>query len=243
MASPQKENGFTPIANEILEALAKININGEARQVLDVIIRKTYGFQKKQDKISLSQFVLTTSLKKSAVCRGLNRLKKMNIIIKIDNENCTIYRFNKNFDTWKSLTTLLMRGEVLTTSLMRVNHIVKAPLTISRHTKETNTKETNTKEITSEQSSQVQKIMEVFSHINPTLNWGNKTDRGACLDLIKKFGFPNTKVMAERAVEVQGRAYAPRITKPYQLKSKLADLKIYFDSENAKKPKIIKIRE
>jgi len=85
--------------------------------------------------------------------------------------------------------------------------------------------------------------MEVFSKINPTLNWGNKTDRGACLDLIKKFGFPNTKVMAERAVEVQGRAYAPRITKPYQLKSKLADLKIYFDSENDKKPKIVKIRE
>jgi len=27
MASPQKENGFTPIANEIIEALCKVNLS------------------------------------------------------------------------------------------------------------------------------------------------------------------------------------------------------------------------
>ena len=30
MASPQKENGYTPIANEILEALALFPVSGEA---------------------------------------------------------------------------------------------------------------------------------------------------------------------------------------------------------------------
>ena len=49
MVSPQWENGYTKIANEILESLARIRINGEARQVLDVIIRKTYGYGKKTE--------------------------------------------------------------------------------------------------------------------------------------------------------------------------------------------------
>jgi phage replication O-like protein O len=240
MANPQIENGFIKIANEIYEALCRIRISGEARQVLDFILRKTYGFNKKQDKISLSQFVLGTGLKKSTICRATNKLKEMKLIIKIDNEDCTIYRFNKDFEEWEGLSKK-RRG--VSKKIISVDKIDNASLSKLRHTKDNTTKYTLTKDITSEQSSQVQKIMEVFYKINPTLNWGNKTDRGACLDLIKQFGFPNTKVMAEKAVAVQGRAYAPRITKPYQLKSKLADLKIYFDSENAKKPKIVKIRE
>lgn len=50
MANPQCENGFTKIANELMEALAKIRIPGEARQVLDVIFRQTYGWNKKRIK-------------------------------------------------------------------------------------------------------------------------------------------------------------------------------------------------
>jgi phage replication O-like protein O len=49
--SPQKEHGYTPIANEIYDAFVRTRISGEARQVLDCIIRKTYGYNKKEDKI------------------------------------------------------------------------------------------------------------------------------------------------------------------------------------------------
>lgn len=104
MASPQTENGFTRIANEIVEALARTRISGEARQVVDVILRKTYGFQKTEDQISLSQFVLSTSIKRPNVCRALNKLLSMNLIIKKDNGKIPTYRFNKDFDTWKPLS-------------------------------------------------------------------------------------------------------------------------------------------
>ncbi len=80
MANPQKENGYTPIANEIMEALARTRIPGEARQVLDVIIRKTYGFNKPDDLISLSQFVKSTGLKRPNVVRAIQKLLQMNII-------------------------------------------------------------------------------------------------------------------------------------------------------------------
>ena len=46
MANPQKENGYIMIANEIMEALAKYRIPGEQRQCLDVILRKTYGYDR-----------------------------------------------------------------------------------------------------------------------------------------------------------------------------------------------------
>lgn len=82
MANPQIENGYTRIANEIMDALAKIRIPGQARQVLDFILRKTYGWNKKTDMISLSQFVEGTGLSKVAVCKGINKLLGMNIITK-----------------------------------------------------------------------------------------------------------------------------------------------------------------
>jgi len=84
MANPQKEDGFTAIANEIMDALAHIRIPGEERQILDVILRKTYGFQKCEDYISLSQFMSMTGIKKPNVIRAIRGLtsKKMIIVIK-----------------------------------------------------------------------------------------------------------------------------------------------------------------
>ena len=103
MASPQKENGFVPIANELYEALCRTRINGEARQVLDVIIRKTYGFQKKSDCIALSQFVLYTGLPKPTVCKALNHLKEMNLITQKANGIANEYSIIKDYSLWNPL--------------------------------------------------------------------------------------------------------------------------------------------
>ncbi len=105
MANPQLENGYTKIANEILEALARIRIPGEARQVLDFVLRKTYGFHKKEDVISLSQIVLGTNLKKADACRAIRKLLLMNLIIigKKATLKGKTYRFNKDFETWKPI--------------------------------------------------------------------------------------------------------------------------------------------
>ncbi len=105
MASPQKENGYTAIANEIMEALASIRIPGEARQVLDVILRKTYGWNKKEDKISLFQFKKMTSLTSPHIIRARNKLLNMNIITVAQKGNSDVltYRFQKDYTKWKLL--------------------------------------------------------------------------------------------------------------------------------------------
>ena len=79
MASPQLKDGYMSIANEIMEALAQIRIPGEARQILDVILRKTYGWNKKEDEISLSQSKEKTGLLSPNIIRARNKLLIMNI--------------------------------------------------------------------------------------------------------------------------------------------------------------------
>ncbi len=101
--TPQLENGYTRIANEIMESLCKIRISGEARQCLDLIIRKTYGFNKKVDRISLSQFVIGTNLPKPTVCKAINKLKFMKLIIQIQTDDGNTYSLNKILSEWQAL--------------------------------------------------------------------------------------------------------------------------------------------
>lgn len=94
---------FTQIPNELLEALARIRIPGEPRQVLDVIFRRTYGFHKKVDAISLSQFCLATGLQRNTICKAIKKLLFINLITKKGTTTSTLYAINKNFETWRPL--------------------------------------------------------------------------------------------------------------------------------------------
>ena len=104
-ANPQTENGYTKIANEIMDALAKMRIPGEARQVLDVIIRKTYGWGKKKDAIATSQFMALTGLKKGMVHRARKRLLYANLITVYKNDDSQVlsYSFQKDYTKWDKL--------------------------------------------------------------------------------------------------------------------------------------------
>ncbi|MCP4582101.1 MAG: replication protein [candidate division Zixibacteria bacterium] len=103
MANPQLEDGYLKIANELFDALIRIRIPGEARQVLDVIVRKTYGFNKKSDVISISQFCQSTGIRKSHIDRALCKLERMKLITKKGNGKRVTYRINKDFDSWEPL--------------------------------------------------------------------------------------------------------------------------------------------
>ena len=107
MASPQPDK-FTKISNELLEAKARIRLSGEENQIWDVLLRKTYGFNKKMDVISLSQFALKTGLVKPSICRALNKLLIKNMINKKANANSVTYGIQKNYDEWKPLTKKLI---------------------------------------------------------------------------------------------------------------------------------------
>ena len=128
MGNPQIEDGFTRIANELLEALCGVRIPGECRQIFDFIIRKTYGFNKKEDCIPLSQFVKATGKKKSNVIRSINTLIEMNLIAKRYNKRATRYSINKDYSTWnllsKGITKELIEKQSNDCSIKEDNEII-----------------------------------------------------------------------------------------------------------------------
>lgn len=86
-------------------------------------------------------------------------------------------------------------------------------------------------------------ILEKFYGINPTLNFGNKTQRKAVEYLVKKFGEEKITKLADYAVSIYGKSYSPTITDPLQLKNKLSALLAFYkkeeDGKNANKWEVI----
>jgi phage replication O-like protein O len=100
MASPQKENGYTPIANELMEKLSALSINATSFRVIICILRKTYGWQKREDIISLSQIKKMTGLDRSVV-NAIKELEELNILKITRREGLTnVIRFNKDYEKW-----------------------------------------------------------------------------------------------------------------------------------------------
>ena len=145
MANPQKENGYTAIANEIMEFLCHYRIPGEERQIFDTIVRKTYGFNKCEDIISLSQFVEATGIKKPNVVGAINSLlsKKIIVVIQKDNEAAKVYKINKNYEQWKSLSKKITLSKRITSVIQTDN----ASLSKRIPTKDNTTKDTIQKTI------------------------------------------------------------------------------------------------
>ena len=112
MKNPQLENGYTRIANEIFEKLASFRISGEEWQVLLVIWRKTYGFNKKFDNISISQFFELTKMKKPSIIRAIKKLISKNIVSKRANGRLNQYSFIKHYASWKPLAKKLTYKKV-----------------------------------------------------------------------------------------------------------------------------------
>lgn len=100
LADQQRDDGFVPIPNNLMDALAKIRIPGEARQVLDVIYRRTLGWNKGQELIRLSEFEDITGLSKVHVLRSISKLLSMNLIFVTKKGSAATYEPNRDFSSW-----------------------------------------------------------------------------------------------------------------------------------------------
>jgi len=97
--NPQRENGHVDIANELVEALSRINLSAYESRVLWCVFRKTYGWQKKEDWIALSQIVLMTGLHKAHASRAKAKLLARKLVTQTGNK----IAFNKFYSQWKEL--------------------------------------------------------------------------------------------------------------------------------------------
>jgi len=102
MASPQAENGHLDVAHEIAEALCRINLSAYESRIVWFVLRKTYGWHKKVDRISLSQFSEGTQIEHSNMIRSLKHLIKRKIITRTPEME---YGLQKDFEQWEGVVS------------------------------------------------------------------------------------------------------------------------------------------
>lgn len=160
MANPQKENGSTMIANEVLEMIYGCDLKAREMKVLLFVIRKTWGWHKKEDTISYGQIVKACNIDRRSAVRGVKELEEKNILI-IKKGYINEYKFNKNYDEWVGGEKTLLGGEKTLVSNDPLPSVKQPPtlggemtlklggeMTPTKYNKYNITKETITKEST-----------------------------------------------------------------------------------------------
>ena len=137
-------NGYTKAPNDILEALSRIRISGEENQCVWFILRKTYGWHKKEDWISNSQFVEGTGISRQNVNRTLKKLMQEGIVVKNDYKYRLSYSIQKDPKKWKmsskQTTKIVVRNDS-DCSQKQPSDVVNLEAHKINYTKETITKE------------------------------------------------------------------------------------------------------
>ncbi|EAM8410260.1 hypothetical protein AB241_19925 [Salmonella enterica] len=94
------ENGYLRLANQIQDALCIVELSGREFRVLNAIIRLTYGWSKKSDRIANSLIADKTTLKVKHVSEAVLSLAYRNIIILRRIGQTRYIGINTNLDKW-----------------------------------------------------------------------------------------------------------------------------------------------
>lgn len=141
----QVENGnYTRIVNDSLEALIKQPLLGAEFAIVLFVIRKTWGYGKTSDKISLSQIQEGTNISRPTIVKALKNLQLVNILqlVKAGTHinNGTEWKFNKNHKEW----SLVNRYQLVKGRAKTGKPVFQKLVKTGKHTKEI---KENTKEI------------------------------------------------------------------------------------------------
>lgn len=98
MASPQREHGYTAIANELLERIVWRRFHANELAVILWIARKSYGWNSKAtNPIGVRHMAEEMKAPKSNVMRAIKCLLKARVIIRDDRDR---YGINKDYESW-----------------------------------------------------------------------------------------------------------------------------------------------
>lgn len=101
MANPKLEDGYIRIANELYQALFKVNLNGSELRIVHFILYQTYGYNKKIKKLSATYISDGTGIPLKTVRRCLKSLVEYNVLISRGADaSAKMFGINKNYEKW-----------------------------------------------------------------------------------------------------------------------------------------------
>ncbi len=109
MANPQKEDGYTPIANQLLEAVYGANFTATELKTILFIMRYTYGFSRKEHQFSLTFISKGVGVSKRYASSAIAKLIEDKVLIVVKEHTDTqsrIIKLNKNYNLWKNRSTV-----------------------------------------------------------------------------------------------------------------------------------------
>lgn len=98
MASPQTENGYTRIANELLEAICLYPFSANDYKFILQVIRDSYGWHRKQGiPRSKGKMAKEWKIPKSSIIHSMRSLVERNVLIIYASKRMSL---NKNYESW-----------------------------------------------------------------------------------------------------------------------------------------------
>lgn len=99
-SAPQAEDGFVRIANELYDAILLADLSKRELLVLLAIVRKTYGFGKKEDDMTNTQLAKATGLTAPHACETVAALESRGIISTAQGKFGKVISVQKNYRKW-----------------------------------------------------------------------------------------------------------------------------------------------
>ncbi|TXE41404.1 replication protein [Serratia marcescens] len=131
------DDGYTRLANELYDELIGANLTRNQAKVAHAVCRKTYGFNKKMDRIADSQIAALTNLPRQKVNKAKNELILMKVLLK----DGALIGPNKNLGEWE-IPECHQSGVAVTNAVTKnVTNAVTRVSPEQGHTKDTITKE------------------------------------------------------------------------------------------------------
>lgn len=130
------DNGYTRIANEILDAVMIAGLTKHQLLIIMAVWRKTYGYNKKTDWIGNEQMELMIGIDKTKCSTAKNQLIRMKILIQEGRK----VGINKSISEWN--TDIDRNGKTFTEKVkVSFTETVKSALPKRSNTKDNNTKD------------------------------------------------------------------------------------------------------
>jgi phage replication O-like protein O len=252
MASPQKENGYTPIANELFEAFYRCKLLEYERVCIMHIWRKTYGWNKKGDWIANSQFADETGIPRPHIARTLKTLLAKNIITR-GKQSVSV---NKNYESWLVEWRVTSSGNSVTSSgneslphqvpTKEKKEILQKQLSAKAETKMWNKKSEDyleediqidpthkpqTKIKGKKVSEDVQAVFDLFNNPASALWRMREIERVAAQTLFDTYGLDKLKIRVDRINSEKKKKdpFFPDINTPSELLDKMPKVERYLN--------------